>query len=106
MLLLAVYLDNHLSLLEDSALERALEDLGWQPGQQNDVCIITAFSRAREAASSELHKEAFLQTHVNLLKERGDAITAFGLIAKVIRADGVSPTENRFLHRLRKLLFE
>jgi hypothetical protein len=106
LLLLAIYVDNHLSLLEDAALDKALSALGWEPGQRNDVCVTTAFARAREAAACELKTEEFLQTHVSLLKDGGHAVTAFGWLSKVLGSDGMSASENRFLYRARKLMFE
>lgn len=106
LLLLAIYVDNHLSLLEDAALDKALSALGWEPGQRNEICVTTAFARAREAATCELKTEEFLHSHVSLLKEGGHEVAAYGWLSKVLGSDGMAAAESRFLHRARKLMFE
>ena len=50
LLLLAIYQDDHLSLLEDAALEKALQTLGWEPGRDNELSLTSAFAAARDAS--------------------------------------------------------
>lgn len=106
LLLLVLYLDRHLSLLEDAALEKALAALGWEPGRGHELDIAAAFARARAAAGDELQTEEFLQARVATIRTHGDSSTAFAWLGKVLAADGLEATEHRFLERLRRLLFE
>ena len=106
LLLLAIYQDNHLSLLEDTALERALATLGWEPGRDNELSITSAFAAARAATSDELKTEEFLQTRLKLLRSEGEGPVAFALLGKVLASDGLTPSEGSFLYRLGKLLLD
>ena len=104
LLFLAIYLDGHLSLLEDAALEKALASLGWAPGERSELDVGSAFALAREAGSCELKTEEFLQARVKVLKDAGESSTAIEWLGRVLAADGLTGGENRFLERFIRLL--
>lgn len=106
LLLLAIYQDDHLSLLEDAALEKALATLGWEAGGDNDLCITTAFAAARGASSCEVRTEDFLRGRVKILRSEGNGPAAFALLGKVLASDGLAASEGSFLYRLGKLLLD
>ncbi len=106
LLLLVLHLDNHLSLMEDAAFEKALASLGWEPGRTGDLDLTAAFARVRAATADDLGREEFLRSRVALVRSHGDASTAFEWLGKVLGADGLDAVEHRFLKRLRKLLFD
>lgn len=106
LLLLALYLDNHLSLLEDSVLEDALKAIGWSATNPEDVSITAAFATAREAGSCEMKTEEFLQQRASLLKGTGEATLAYNWLGRILGSDGISGAESRFLNRAKTLLFE
>lgn len=106
LLLLVLHLDQHLSQLEDAALEKALLALGWQPGRDQELDIAGAFGRVRAAAADDWQTEQFLQERVQTIRAHGDASTAFAWLGKVLAADGLDPVEHQFLKRLGKLWFE
>jgi len=106
LLLLAPYLDRHLSQIEDEVLERALVSIGWSPSKADDVCLSTAFAVVREAGSSELKTEAFMQERARIIRSAGQSTLAFDWLGRILGSDGMDDAENRFLHRARCLLFD
>ena len=105
LLFLSLYLDNHLSLAEDDVLTSALDAIGWESSHPRELCIFNSFSKAREAASCGIKTEEFLATRSDVIKDAGDAATAITWLSKVLGADGISPSEARFLEKLEKRLF-
>lgn len=106
LLLLAPYLDKHLSLLEDEALERALTAIGWNPSRPGDVCLTTAFAKVREAGDCEIKTDRFMCERTAVIKAAGESSIAFEWLGRIIGSDGVSRAESGFLQRARNLLFD
>ncbi len=105
LLFLALYLDDHLSIAEDEVLTTALDNLGWESPHPRELFIFQAFAKAREAATDALKTDAFLDSHAVRIRRDGTAAPAITWLYKVLGADGISPTEERFLKRLEKQLF-
>lgn len=106
LLFLSLYLDDHLSLAEDEVLTDALNHLGWDSVHPRETFIFQAFANAREASTDGAKIEEFLNSHSDRIKTDGAAPQAITWLTKVLGADGISPSEERFLHRLEKRLFE
>lgn len=105
LLFLALYLDDHLSLSEDSVVTEALDSIGWDSVHPREICILKAFSKAREAHSCELKTEAYLSERAVVIKQAGAESTALTWLYKVLGADGISETEDRYLKMLEKRWF-
>lgn len=105
LLFLSLYLDDHLSMAEDAALEDALLSLGWDSEKPKDICILNAFARARRATSSEEATEKYIDDHVALIQQDGQELVALEWLGKVLAADGLTNPEERFLHRLHDRFF-
>ena len=105
LLFLALYLDDHLSLAEDEVLTAALDNLGWDTTSPRELFIFQAFAKAREAASDGLKTEDYLVSHAERIKRDNTASPAITWLYKVLGADGISSSEERFLKKLEKLLF-
>lgn len=105
LLFLALYLDNHLSLAEDGVMSQALDAIGWDSPHPREVCILNAFSKAREAHSCEAKTEEFLAARATVIKQAGDEATALTWLSKVLGADGISDTEGRYLKKLEQRWF-
>lgn len=105
LLFLSLYLDNHLSMAEDKALESALLSLGWDDEQPKDIFLLNAFARARKTSISEEKTHAFVQNRVAVIRADGQESTALEWLGKVLAADGLEQSEERFLHQLHDLLF-
>ena len=105
LLFLSLYEDGHLSIEENSMLEKALKSLGWREGMEGAPSVSEAFAAVREANSCESNRDGFLAERGGRLKEGGHATLAFEWIGKVLGSDGLDQREARFLEKARKLLF-
>ena len=105
LLLLAPYVDTHLSVLEDDALESAMVSLGWDPHQPDELCLSTAFALVREVGAEELKTDTFMRERAALVKNAGESLLAYEWLSKILRSDGLSGAEGRFLERAKGLLF-
>lgn len=104
LLFLALYQDGHLSVEEDSVLEKALKQLGWEPEERSGPSVGVAFAAVREANSSDEKREAFLVDRATKVKDEGDAPLAMELLGRVLGSDGMTPEEGRFFARIETLL--
>jgi hypothetical protein len=106
LLFLALYQDGHLSVEEDSMLQKALTALGWEEGEERGPSVGGAFAAVREANSSDDTKELFLWERAGRLKAAGHSIVALEWIGKVLASDGLGTEEKQFLDRAEKLLLD
>ena len=105
LLFLSLYLDNHLSIAEDSALETALQSLGWESEKPKDIFLLTAFEHARKAICSDEATSAYIDRHVATIRKDGQHSAAFEWLGKVLASDGLAPPEEQFLNLLHYRLF-
>ncbi len=105
LLLLAPYVDTHLSVVEDEVLERAMIMIGWDPHQPGDLCLSTAFAAVREVGEDEISTDAFMQERAARVKAAGESSFAFEWLGRILGSDGISGAENRFIERAKELLF-
>lgn len=105
LLFLALYLDDHLSLAEDEVLTTALDSLGWDSPHPRELFILQSFAKAREAYSDALKIDEFLNSHAARIRRDNTAAPSITWLYKVLGADGISSTEERFLKKLEKQLF-
>jgi hypothetical protein len=106
LLFLSLYQDNHLSLDEDSMLQKALKELGWKEHEESGPSVGKAFSAIREASICEADTEKFLVDRARAIKEAGHSLIAFEWLGKVLGSDGLDDRESRFLERARQYLFD
>lgn len=105
LLFLALYLDDFLSLAEDELLGKALDALGWESPNPREIFIFSAFSAAREAAACPLKTEKFLNERADLIHADGEAAAAMIWLHKILAADGLTASEERFLGQLQARLY-
>jgi hypothetical protein len=106
LILLAPYLDSHLSLTEDEVLEKALQAIGWSATRPGGINLGSAFASVREATACELKTDEFMQSRAAVLKAAGESSLAFEWLGRILGSDGVTGGENRFLKRAKSLLFD
>lgn len=105
LLFLSLYLDAHLSLSEDEVLTTALDSLGWESTKPREQFILSAFAAAREASSCEMKSDAFLQSRIEIIKAASVGAEAYTWLNRVLGADGITASEQRFLGRLEARFF-
>jgi len=106
LLFLALYQDEHLSIQEDSMLQKALVALGWEESEQTGPSVGKAFAVVREAKASDETKEAFLVERTSRIKEAGQSALALEWLGKVLGSDGIDKSEEWHLERVEKMLFD
>jgi hypothetical protein len=105
LLFLSLYLDAHLSLTEDDVLTTAMDSLGWESAKPREQFILSAFALAREASACELQSETFMQSRIEIIKAAGVGAEAYTWLNRVLGADGITASEQRFLSRLEARFF-
>jgi uncharacterized tellurite resistance protein B-like protein len=105
LLFVSLYLDQHLSLNEDEVLTTAMDSLGWESPKPREQFIFSAFALAREASTCEQKTEEFLQCRVERIVSDGEKAAALTWLYRVLGADGISPSEQRFLNTLEKRFY-
>jgi hypothetical protein len=105
LLFLSLYLDDHLSLAEDEVLTTALDSLGWESTNHRDTHLLKSFAAAREAAGCAIRTEQFLMARAEVIQEEGDEASAFTWLSRVLSADGLTYSEQRFLGQLEARFF-
>jgi hypothetical protein len=106
LILLAPYLDSHLSMTEDEVLEKALQAIGLDASRPGGINLGDAFATVREAAGCQLKTDEFMQAKAAILKEAGESSLAFEWLGRILGSDGMTGEENRFLKRAKSLLFD
>lgn len=105
LLFLSLYLDGELSLAEDAVFGEALETLGWDSPYPRERFVFSAFSGARDAAADALRTEAFLDARTGVIKRDGLEGPALTWLYRVLGADGISRSEERFLKQIETRLY-
>ena len=106
LLILALYQDEHLSVEEDSMLQKALIALGWDESMQTGPAIGNAFAAVRKARTDDEEKEAFLVERTTRIKEAGESPLALEWLGKLLASDGLDQGEAWHLERVQKMLFD
>lgn len=106
LLFLALYQDSHLSIDEDSMLQKALKALGWVESESTGPSVGKAFAAVREANASDETKELYLKERAARIKEAGDSALALEWLGKVLGSDGLDGREEVFLTRAKAMLFD
>lgn len=104
LLLLSLYLDDHLSLAEDETLNKGLAAIGWESQIPRETFILQTFSKVRSVAASPIESDAFLVSRTTTIRQAGAAAPAITWLTRTLAADGISSSERRFLTRLEVLL--
>lgn len=105
LLFLSLYLDNKLSLAEDTVFSEALETLGWESDSPRERFIFSAFTSAREAAADAIQTDAYLDSRTGVIKQAGEEGPALTWLYRVLGSDGISAEEKRFLDRIESRLY-
>jgi hypothetical protein len=105
LLFLALYRDQQLSLAEDQVFDKALQSLGWESDSSRAAFIFSAFATARAATADPEKAESLFKNLTTTIKEQGGETEAFIWLSKVLSADGLTASEERFLNRVQSAWF-
>lgn len=99
LLYLAIYVDNHISLIEEKKVEEELQKADWDGPQSSLLYAEAAINRARDAKSNSTARSEYLSNIAERLDEK--KITALESLDKVLSSDGTDPKEASFLKEAR-----
>lgn len=105
LLYLALYADGILSETEDDSFSQALNSLTWESETSLEEFSVNAFGTVRELISTPEQVMAFLHDHAMNIKRADDAMEAFTLISRVLKADSLENIEKSYLKKLEQLWF-
>ncbi len=100
LLLLATYVDDHLSLSESKEFDDAADALGWESNTGPSVYISNATGRARTARSSEAATSQFIDYVAERLISNGSKERALELLNRLFIADGKTDKEKAFFKQV------
>lgn len=99
-LVLALYADNHISLVEDQNLHQKIDELGWDVNLSPSQHLNLATSRARGANSPE-KIEFFLKERAEILETSEIKNYVFNKTVELLKSDGITSEENTFITQLK-----
>ena len=100
LLLLAIYVDNHLSLSETKEFDDAADSMGWESSAGPTVYICNATDRARTARSGEETTAEFINYVAERLCSTGSQERALELLNRLFMADGKTEKEKTFFKQV------
>ncbi len=104
LLIMAIYVDNHLSLAESKELEESTDALGWESVTDLETYISTATARARDARSDEGLRAEYINFVAERLTTYAGKERALELLNKVFLADGKNEVEKAFFKQVEAVL--
>ncbi|MBD5780377.1 hypothetical protein IEN85_12825 [Pelagicoccus sp. NFK12] len=99
LLYLSIYIDNHLSLVEEKKVEDELKKADWDGLHSSSLYAQAAINRARDAKSNVRIKSEYLANIAERLDEK--KITALEALDAVLSSDGTDKKEAAFLKEVR-----
>ena len=102
-LVLAIYADGHVSLLEDENLNEKIESLDWDENQSPSQYLGLATAKARKADSLEESK-LLLHACAKTLESEELKQYAFDKTMELLQCDGFNEDEGSFVHQIRLVL--
>ena len=100
LLLLAIYVDNHVSLGETQEFDDATDALGWDSTTGPFVYINAATSRARDVRLSEDAIGEFIRFAASRLTSAGSKARALTLLNRLLMSDGKTEKEAAFFKQV------
>ena len=101
LLIVSIFIDSHLSLKEDEALQAAFETVGWEAVKPRDIFIFNSMNRARRASESEAATAEYIAARAKVFADAESQNAAVDLLQRIFSADGIAPAEEAFLSRVK-----
>ncbi|WP_269524481.1 hypothetical protein [Coraliomargarita parva] len=100
LLIMAVYVDSHLSLRESHEFDGLTDSLGWESGTAVDFYACNATNRVYGALSCEDSTREFVDFAAQRLKSKASRERALELLNKLFQSDGKTEAEAKFFKRV------
>ncbi|MGJ8637966.1 MAG: hypothetical protein ACSHYA_01115 [Opitutaceae bacterium] len=100
LLLLAIYIDGHLSLSESNEFDGAADSLGWESSTDISVYMNSATDRARNARLNEESVAELITWVGQRLTSAGSKERALELLNRLLMSDGKTEVEKTFFQQV------
>jgi len=97
----SIFIDSHLSIKEDEALEASFESIGWDAVKPREIFICNSMNRARQATDSDAATAEYISSRAVAFSDAGSQNMALELLQKIFAADGTAASETEFLARVK-----
>jgi hypothetical protein len=103
-LVLAMCIDGHFSLLEEESIQKEIDGIGWDENLSPSLHISSSIARARDVAGSTEQVRIYLEGLVPLFSDSADAQFVMDETLKVLASDGTHADEGVFISQLKAIL--
>lgn len=100
-LVLAMCVDGHFSLLEEDKIQEKISSLGWDPDQSPDHHVNLSIARARDVADSPEKTKGYVEQQAEVLGGSEAKTFALEKAVELLNADGLKAEEGTFISLLR-----
>jgi len=103
-LVLAMCIDGHFSLLEEDEIQKEIEKIGWDENLSPSIHISSSMARARDIAGSTDQVKIYLEKLAPLFSDPAAALFVMHETLKVLNSDGTNSDEGIFITQLKAIL--
>ncbi len=103
-LVLAMCIDGHFSLLEEEAIQKEIDGIGWDENLSPSLHISSSIARARDVAGSTEQVRLYLEELAPLFADPAAAQFVTNETLKVLTSDGTNADEGVFTAQLKAIL--
>jgi hypothetical protein len=103
-LVLAMCIDGHFSLLEEEEIQKEIDSIGWNENLSPSIHVSSSIARARDVAGSTEQVRIYLESLVPLFSDQAQAQFVLSETQKLISVDGTVADEGVFVSQLKAIL--
>lgn len=103
-LVLAMCIDGHFSLLEEEEIQKKIDGIGWDENLSPSLHISSSIARARDIAGSTEQVRIYLEKLAPLFADQAIARFVTDETVKVLNSDGTNADEGVFTSQLKFIL--
>lgn len=103
-LVLAMCIDGHFSLIEDEKIISKIASLGWDTDLSPDHHLNLSIAKARDAAESLDKTRMYVEKRAEVLDDPEIKKLAFEKVVNLLNSDGLKNEEGTFIMQLRAIL--
>jgi hypothetical protein len=103
-LVLAMCIDGHFSLLEEEEIQKEIESIDWDENLSPSLHMSSSIARARDVAGSTGQVKIYLEELAPLFADPAAAEFVMSQTLKVLASDGTNTDEGVFISQLKAIL--
>ncbi len=100
LLSLSIFIDSHVSVEEDEALQKAIDSIGWESKRPRELFLFNSMNRARVASESDHGIEDYIAQKSDFFSAAEDRLEAIYTLKKMLVVDDMKSDEQTFFDRV------